>query len=50
MPGWLRTLMLATVAVALLANEEPALRLKLEAFRARQTEAARNMSLPPAAP
>jgi 5-(carboxyamino)imidazole ribonucleotide mutase len=39
----------ALFAVALLANENPALREKLEAFRARQTEAARNMTLPPAA-
>ncbi len=38
----------ALFAVALLASEDPALRQKLEAFRARQTEAARNMSLPPA--
>ena len=36
-------------AVALLANENPALRSQLEAFRARQTEAARAMTLPPAA-
>ena len=41
-------LMNALFAVALLASEDPALRQKLEAFRARQTEAARNMSLPPA--
>jgi len=39
----------ALFAVALLANESPALREKLEAFRARQTEAARNMALPPSA-
>ena len=38
----------ALFAVAMLANENPALRAQLEAFRARQTEAARNMSLPPA--
>jgi 5-(carboxyamino)imidazole ribonucleotide mutase len=38
----------ALFAVAMLANENPALRSQLEAFRARQTEAARNMSLPPA--
>jgi 5-(carboxyamino)imidazole ribonucleotide mutase len=39
----------ALFAVALLANEEPALREKLEAFRARQTEVARAMTVPPAA-
>ena len=39
----------ALFAVALLANENPALRQKLEAFRAAQTEAARNMILPPSA-
>src|SRR5882724_12582012 len=38
----------ALFAVAMLANEDRALRTKLEAFRARQTEAARNMTLPPA--
>ena len=38
----------ALFAVALLANESPALRAKLEAFRAEQTEAARSMRLPPA--
>ena len=37
----------ALFAVALLANENPALRSQLEAFRARQTEAARAMTLPP---
>ena len=36
----------ALFAVALLANEDPALRKKLEEFRAAQTEAARNMTLP----
>ena len=36
----------ALFAVALLANEDAALRAKLEAFRAEQTEAARNMTLP----
>ncbi|MDP2017382.1 5-(carboxyamino)imidazole ribonucleotide mutase [Hydrogenophaga sp.] len=36
----------ALFAVAMLANEDPALREKLEAFRAAQTEAARNMTLP----
>ena len=36
----------ALFAVAMLANENPALRAQLEAFRARQTEAARNMTLP----
>jgi len=39
----------ALFAVALLANEDPALRGKLEAFRVKQTEAARAMTLPPAA-
>jgi 5-(carboxyamino)imidazole ribonucleotide mutase len=39
----------ALFAVALLANEDPALRAQLEAFRARQTEAARAMELPPKA-
>ena len=39
----------ALFAVALLANEDPALRRQLEAFRARQTEAARQSTLPPAA-
>jgi 5-(carboxyamino)imidazole ribonucleotide mutase len=38
----------ALFAVAMLANDNPALRGQLEAFRARQTEAARKMSLPPA--
>lgn len=36
----------ALFAVALLANENPALRAKLEAFRAEQTAAARAMTLP----
>ena len=36
----------ALFAVALLANQDPALRQKLEDFRAAQTEAARNMTLP----
>ncbi|MEB5966092.1 5-(carboxyamino)imidazole ribonucleotide mutase [Comamonas testosteroni] len=36
----------ALFAVALLANEDAELRQKLEAFRAEQTEAARNMTLP----
>ena len=36
----------ALFAVAMLANEDPALRAQLEAFRAAQTEAARNMTLP----
>jgi 5-(carboxyamino)imidazole ribonucleotide mutase len=36
----------ALFAVALLAADQPALRTKLEAFRAEQTEAARNMALP----
>jgi len=38
----------ALFAVAMLANEDPALRQKLQAFRAEQTEAARAMTLPPA--
>ena len=38
----------ALFAVALLANHDAALRTKLEAFRARQTEAAQAMTLPPA--
>ncbi|GAB2488422.1 5-(carboxyamino)imidazole ribonucleotide mutase [Comamonas humi] len=37
----------ALFAVALLANADPALRSKLEAFRAEQTAAARAMTLPP---
>jgi 5-(carboxyamino)imidazole ribonucleotide mutase len=37
----------ALFAVALLAGDNPALRAQLEAFRARQTEAARQMRLPP---
>lgn len=36
----------ALFAVALLSNEDPALREKLNAFRAEQTEAARAMTLP----
>jgi 5-(carboxyamino)imidazole ribonucleotide mutase len=38
----------ALFAVAMLANGDAALRTKLEAYRQRQTEEARNMSLPPA--
>ncbi|MCW5652072.1 MAG: 5-(carboxyamino)imidazole ribonucleotide mutase [Ramlibacter sp.] len=38
----------ALFAVALLANHDAALRVRLETFRARQTEAARAMTLPPA--
>ena len=38
----------ALFAVAMLANEDPALRAKLDAYRAEQTEVARNMTLPPA--
>jgi len=38
----------ALFAVAMLANEDPALRQKLDAFRAAQTETARAMTLPPA--
>ncbi|WP_048438095.1 5-(carboxyamino)imidazole ribonucleotide mutase [Caenimonas sp. SL110] len=37
----------ALFAVAMLANEDPALRAKLDAYRARQTEMARAMTLPP---
>jgi 5-(carboxyamino)imidazole ribonucleotide mutase len=37
----------ALFAVAMLAGEDAALRARLEAYRARQTEAARAMSLPP---
>ena len=39
----------ALFAVAMLANADPALRQKLEAFRRNQTEAARSMTLPPSA-
>ncbi len=39
----------ALFAVALLANENAELRTRLEAFRAAQTEIARNMALPPTA-
>ena len=39
----------ALFAVALLANEDPALRAQLNAFRAEQTDAARAMTLPPVA-
>lgn len=39
----------ALFAVALLANEDTALRSRLEAFRAEQTAAARAMTLPPVA-
>ena len=39
----------ALFAVALLANEDPALRARLDAFRAEQTAAARAMTLPPVA-
>ena len=37
----------ALFAVAMLANEDAALRAKLEAFRLAQTETARGMTLPP---
>ena len=37
----------ALFAVAMLANEDAALRARLESFRAAQTEAARAMTLPP---
>lgn len=40
----------ALFAVAMLANEDPALRARLEAFRTDQTAAARAMTLPPATP
>ncbi len=36
----------ALFAVAMLANNDPALRVKLDEFRAKQTEAARAMALP----
>lgn len=39
----------ALFAVAMLAGEDPALRAKLEAFRAEQTAVARAMTLPPVA-
>ena len=39
----------ALFAVAMLANEDAALRQQLQDYRVRQTEAARNMTLPPAA-
>jgi 5-(carboxyamino)imidazole ribonucleotide mutase len=37
----------ALFAVAMLAGEDASLRARLEAWRARQTEAARAMTLPP---
>ena len=37
----------ALFAVAMLANEDPALRARLDAYRAEQTETARGMTLPP---
>ena len=37
----------ALFAVAMLANNDAALRVKLDAFRAKQTEVARAMTLPP---
>ena len=40
----------ALFAVAMLANKDPALRQKLEAFRAEQTAMARAMTLSPASP
>jgi 5-(carboxyamino)imidazole ribonucleotide mutase len=40
----------ALFAVAMLAVDDPALRAKLEAFRTKQTEAARAMTLPPRDP
>ena len=39
----------ALFAVAMLAHDNPALRLQLEAYRTRQSEAASSMTLPPAA-
>lgn len=39
----------ALFAVAMLANDNPALRQRLEQFRAEQTEHARGMALPPVA-
>jgi 5-(carboxyamino)imidazole ribonucleotide mutase len=39
----------ALFAVAMLANHDAALRVKLDAFRAKQTEVARAMTLPPVA-
>jgi 5-(carboxyamino)imidazole ribonucleotide mutase len=39
----------ALFAVAMLAASDSALGARLEAYRAEQTEAARNMTLPPAA-
>jgi len=38
----------ALFAIAMLANNDPALRTRLDAFRAAQTAAAREMQLPPA--
>jgi 5-(carboxyamino)imidazole ribonucleotide mutase len=35
-------------AVAMLAANDPALRVKLDAYRAHQTEVARGMTVPPA--
>ena len=37
----------ALFAVAMLANEDPALRAQLDAYRAAQTDTARGMTLPP---
>ena len=39
----------ALFAIAMLATTDPALRQRLQDYRARQTEAARNMTLPPGA-
>jgi len=39
----------ALFAIAMLANEDAALRARLEAWRARQSDAARAMTVPPAA-
>jgi len=38
----------ALFVIAMLANEDPVLRVKLDAYRTRQTEAARSMKLDPA--
>ena len=38
----------ALFAVAMLATHDPALQAKLDAFRSEQTQAARNMTVPPA--
>ena len=40
-------MLMCLFAVAMLATDNPALRTKLDAFRAHQTEVARGMTLPP---